>query len=137
MRPQSVPAVVGVIKAAVVKEVGMRQNDQRLRRVILSRLYDHLEQEYSVAWPRETFVSGGVTRHEVDAALAFKSDPCLDELRTALDRLDRGTYGVCIACKRKIPLGSLIANPAQRICSACEEAFTHAGLHTLHHGAVL
>ena len=115
----------------------MRQNDQRLRRVILSRLYDHLEQEYSVSWPREPFVSGRMTKHEVDAALAFRSDPCLDELRTALDRLDRGTYGVCIACKRRIPLESLMANPAQRVCPGCEEAFMQAGMRTLEHRAVL
>ena len=115
----------------------MRQNNQRIRRVILSRLYDHLTQQYFVPWPREPFISGRMTQHEVDAVLAFKSDPCLDELRTALDRLDHGTYGICISCKGRIPLEALVLNPGQRICAACEEGFTHANMHAFQRDAVL
>lgn len=115
----------------------MRQNEQRLRRVILSQLYDHLVDEYSVPWPRDPFVSGRMTQHEIDAALAFKSDPCLDELRNALGRLEEGTYGICICCKGRIALDALVLNPAQRVCPACEAAFMHTDMRVLRTGASL
>lgn len=115
----------------------MRQSNQRIRRVILSRLYDHLAQQYFVPWPREPFIRGEMTHHEVDAVLAFKCDPYLDELRTALDRLDRGIYGICISCKGRIPLDALVLNPGQRLCAACEENIAHAEMHTLQSGAML
>jgi RNA polymerase-binding transcription factor DksA len=115
----------------------MRQNNKRIRRVILSRLYDHLLEQYFVPWPREPFVAGTVTEHEVEAVLAFKSDVRLDELRTALDRLDHGIYGVCISCKGRIPLESLVLNPAQRVCVVCEEHLASADMQAMHRGALL
>jgi hypothetical protein len=115
----------------------MRQNTERIRRVILSRLYDHLLEQYFVPWPREPFIRGTVTEHEVDAVLAFRSDEFLDELRTALDRLNRGTYGICISCKGRIPVEALVLNPAQRLCAACEEYLAHAGMQTVHGGVML
>jgi len=114
----------------------MRQN-KRIRRVILSRLYDHLLEQYFVPWPREPFVAGTVTEHEVDAVLAFKSDVRLDELRTALDRLDHGTYGVCISCKGRIPLESLVLNPAQRLCATCEQLLAGSELQAMRRGTLL
>jgi RNA polymerase-binding transcription factor DksA len=115
----------------------MLQNTERYRRVILSQLYDHLLEQYVVPWPRDEFVSGTATDHEVDAVLAFKSDAHLDELRTALDRLDSGTFGICIACKGRIPQDALVLNPARRLCSACEEQLAHAGLQNVRGSAVL
>jgi hypothetical protein len=115
----------------------MRQNTERIRRVILSRLYDHLLEQYFVPWPREPFISGTVTEHEVDAVLAFRNDAFLDDLRTALERLNHGTYGICISCKGRIPLEALVLDPAQRLCATCEEYLAHADMQTLHPGAML
>jgi hypothetical protein len=115
----------------------MRQNNKRIRRVILSRLYDHLLEQYFVPWPREPFVAGTVTEHEVEAVLAFKSDARLDELRTALDRLDQGTYGVCISCKGRIPVETLVLSPAQRLCAGCEQVLASADTQALPRGVLL
>ncbi len=115
----------------------MRQNTERIRRVILSRLYDHLLEQYVVPWPREPFVRGTATEHEIDAVLAFRSDEYLDELRTALDRLKCGTYGICLSCKGRIPVDMLVLNPARRLCSVCEEVLVHAGMQGVTGNAVL
>jgi RNA polymerase-binding transcription factor len=44
----------------------------------------------------------------------------LDEVNAALARLEAGTYGVCEACSRPIPLGRLRAIPTARYCVECQ-----------------
>lgn len=96
-----------------------------MRHVVLSRLFEHLHENYGLDWSREVFVDGQISSHQIDAALAFKSDSHLDELSSALHRLDDGTYGVCIHCKSPISQETLAADPTQRLCPSCEQAYTH------------
>jgi RNA polymerase-binding transcription factor DksA len=98
----------------------MIRSTRVMRITILSRLWEHLKDEYSLEFPRSTFVSGRNSDGEIDAILAFKSDPRLDELRGALSRLKNGTYGTCIRCKRQISQAALDSDPAQRLCPDCE-----------------
>jgi DnaK suppressor protein len=102
-------------------EGAMKKSKIALRHLVLSRMYDQLADQFSIGWSREDFVGGRLSLHEIDAALAFKSDPRIEELRHALDRIENGTFGVCIACKGRIPLEMLNADPARRICPACEQ----------------
>ena len=44
----------------------------------------------------------------------------LREIDEALQRLDEGTYGVCVACEKKIPLARLKAKPHARYCIECK-----------------
>lgn len=44
----------------------------------------------------------------------------LDEILAALNRLEAGTYGVCEACSRAIPLARLRAMPSTRHCVDCQ-----------------
>lgn len=103
----------------------MKKSKRMVRRQILSRLYDFLQDQYSIFYPRETFLNGELPIHDLDALLAFKSDSQLDELRRALDRLEDGTYGICLSCKIPIAQETLDRDPAQRICNACEKKFLH------------
>ena len=43
-------------------------------------------------------------------------------LDTALERLDAGTYGTCVACGRSIPAERLAAHPTAEHCVACAQA---------------
>jgi RNA polymerase-binding transcription factor DksA len=104
----------------------MARSKRSKRYAILNKLYDHLQEQYSISWSRETFVDGQFSIHQIDAILAFKSDPHLDELRSALDRLESGTYGICLSCKAPISEELLDADPSQRFCAKCEETFSHA-----------
>ena len=83
-----------------------------MRENILSRIAHILESEY-----HETPVddSGG----GIIAWLAFKSDPRLNELRLALERIDRGEYGRCIFCKESIPFPILHEMPTAHFCDGC------------------
>jgi len=91
-----------------------------MRREVLLRLFDHLREQYGFDWISEVEVEDQPTVHQVDAALAFKSDPVLDGLRSALGRLENGTYGECINCKSEIAEEVLRGDPTRRVCPACE-----------------
>lgn len=47
----------------------------------------------------------------------------------ARDRLQNGSYGICVGCEEPIPFERLLAQPAAERCAACQEAWerTHAG----------
>ena len=103
----------------------MTKSKRLIRRKILSLLFDHLQEESSVYSARESFLSGEVSVCDVDALLAFRSDPALEELRHALDRLENGTFGVCLGCKSEISQEALDVDPTRRICAPCEQSFVH------------
>ena len=94
------------------------KSKRAMRRIILSRLFDDLQERYSIDFTKEWFTT--LSLYEVDAVLSFKSESSLDELRQALDRLEEGTFGICISCKTEIGQEILDANPAQRFCTDCE-----------------
>jgi DnaK suppressor protein len=67
--------------------------------------------------------SGQVTaeRGEVEA-LANSLVETLTEVEDALEKFDRGTYGVCENCGADIPEARLEAKPAARLCINCASA---------------
>ena len=43
----------------------------------------------------------------------------LREIQGAIMRMDRGVFGICEACERRISDGRLLARPTSRLCFAC------------------
>ena len=68
-------------------------------------LFDHM----AVA-PDETVLSRveGLEKHQ------------LDEIAAAQGRLEAGSFGMCEACGRPIPLARLRAMPTARLCVSCQ-----------------
>jgi len=68
---------------------------------------------------------GRLTRMEaigekgVNEAVLSKSKARLIRLENALNRIDAGTYGICVKCKTDIPSGRLEAVPEALICVKC------------------
>jgi RNA polymerase-binding transcription factor DksA len=110
--------------------VAAMKSKRVMRRAILVRLYDHLQDAYELEFSRESFVNGQLPLREIDALLSFKSDPRIEELRGALDRLEQGTFGTCIACKHDIDSELLEVDPAMRLCEQCERLYSHMRLIT-------
>jgi RNA polymerase-binding transcription factor DksA len=114
----------------------MKRSKVQYRRVVLEKMFDLLDRSYDIDMSREQFVGGALSHHELDAILSFKSDAQLEELHGALGRINDGTYGRCISCKRKIDERILAADPACRMCASCEHELNrtpmHAGLSWLH-----
>lgn len=57
----------------------------------------------------------------VSATLDANARESLDDIKAALARLDDGTYGICAACDRPIPVERLRAVPAARLCVPCQQ----------------
>lgn len=60
----------------------------------------------------------GVERNLV-ARMSASMEGGLDELTSALARLDAGTYGTCTGCGHAIPAERLIARPRASRCVLC------------------
>jgi RNA polymerase-binding transcription factor DksA len=46
----------------------------------------------------------------------------LGETEAALARLDEGTYGICLVCRKPIAAGRLEARPTASLCVECASA---------------
>lgn len=110
----------------------MIKSKRAMRRTILGKLYEVLQEQGSVAVTRESFLEGQFMHHELDALLAFKSDTQMLELRRALERLEDGTLDVCISCKGRIPQAVLDTDPTRRICDRCEKELSHVVTRSIH-----
>ena len=94
-----------------------------LRRGIISNLFEYLKLNYDFERPADTSLSGQISDRDIDIMLSYKSDHRLGELREALARVEKGTYGYCIGCKRPLSRADLEQDPAKRVCTSCEESF--------------
>jgi RNA polymerase-binding transcription factor DksA len=107
----------------------MQEIKRTMRRAVLSKLFEHLREHYNIDWmpddPPDDPGNDRYDAHQIDAALAFRSDTVLNELRSALFRLEQGSFGVCINCKRPISEDILHVDPTQRFCQECEHSFSH------------
>ena len=56
---------------------------------------------------------------EFTLSLLQNQEQALDEIREALSRIDRGTFGQCEECHQPIPKARLQALPYTRHCVAC------------------
>ena len=62
-------------------------------------------------------------RREIERAIASSGggrslEDLLDDVLAALDRLDKGTYGICEVCQEPIEMERLVADPFIRLCLA-------------------
>jgi len=58
---------------------------------------------------------------EKDLAIGESVQSLLDQVHTALEKVDRGTYGVCDACGRPIRRARLQALPFATLCLDCQD----------------
>ena len=68
---------------------------------------------------------GRLTRMEaigekgVNEAILSSSRARLIRLENALERMESGTYGLCVKCKEELPSGRLLAVPEALLCVSC------------------
>lgn len=59
-------------------------------------------------------------RHDIELGLLSDEGAVLEMIQEALDRLEDGTYGICLECGRQINPERLEAKPYARYCVACK-----------------
>lgn len=58
---------------------------------------------------------------EVQVQLSASARMVLADVEAALERMDRGGYGVCHLCARPVPLDRLTVVPQARHCGRCRQ----------------
>jgi RNA polymerase-binding protein DksA len=57
---------------------------------------------------------------EIDYTLGDNAEQVLSEIDEALQRVEDGTYGICVNCGEEIPRERLEANPWASLCIDCK-----------------
>lgn len=74
-----------------------------------------------IQFDEESGEGGTVTvDRERDLALSAQALAAVEEIDDALEKIERGTYGVCEGCGELIPAARLEALPYARLCIACK-----------------
>ena len=111
----------------------MKSNREAVRRVLESRLKAalptrglresiHIQQ---MADPVE--VTQQAADREVVLASLDRESTLARQLRSAIDRLDDGSYGVCLQCEEEIAPNRLKAIPWAELCIRCQENADRGG----------
>ncbi|MDK1021526.1 MAG: TraR/DksA C4-type zinc finger protein [Candidatus Hydrogenedentes bacterium] len=81
--------------------------------------------EQDVATDMTSFAEAGTDTNDRETALKLASgeSQMLREVGEALMRIEDGTYGECIDCKKDIPVKRLAVFPAAERCVECKERF--------------
>lgn len=102
---------------------------QRIRSIIETHIAEtrsslpYLAEESKAVEPNVSL--GRLTRMEaisdksVNEEIQRQAKARLEKLLAALDRLDKGVYGVCLRCSKEIPLGRLEIVPEAFVCVEC------------------
>jgi DnaK suppressor protein len=64
----------------------------------------------------ENVLADNINDYESNNAVVNKLEPRLNDIKTALEKINKGTYGKCEICDKNIDDERLEANPAARTC---------------------
>jgi len=131
-----------VVRAVEVKKVGRRTNlkDLEKYRVRLTQEKERLEVELQEIEDRTARISENERANELsayedhpadlasetferekDLAIGESVEGLLNQVLIALEKVDRGTYGICDACNRPIKKARLNALPFATLCVECQD----------------
>jgi RNA polymerase-binding protein DksA len=98
-------------------ESELREIESRTARVTESERASELSgyEDHPADIASETF------EREKDLAIGESVETLLNQVITALEKVDRGTYGVCDACGRPIKKARLEALPFATLCLDCQD----------------
>lgn len=102
-------------------EVELQEIEDRTARIAESDRASELGswEDHPADLASETF------EREKDLAIGESVESLLNQVLTALEKLDRGTYGVCDACDKPIKKARLNALPFATLCLACQDRTEH------------
>ncbi|MBL3519218.1 RNA polymerase-binding protein DksA [Arcobacter lanthieri] len=72
----------------------------------------------------DSFTEGMIANHQLDE---------LNQIETALKKINTGTYGICDMCGINIPIGRLKAKPFARYCTECRTVYEQEQLKRASH----
>ncbi len=73
-------------------------------------------EDKDVSQADENTVADGIEDYEGNVAIVDTLETRYQDLKSALDKIKHGTYGLCEVCKEEIDAERLEANPSARTC---------------------
>lgn len=65
-----------------------------------------------------------VEEYTVNKSLELSLEGTLRDIKKSLDRMEKGTYGICKYCDKDIELPRLMARPTSSSCVSCKKTLT-------------
>ena len=90
----------------------------------LHRIEDHLQQPPDPDWNDNAIES---EMDEVLEGLGQAGTTEISAIKAALQRISKGTYGVCVRCKNKIAKERLDVLPQTSVCRTCASELAEKG----------
>lgn len=88
----------------------------------------HIEGDYEAQFPEygdeEDENAREVAEYTANKPLEISLENTLRDVNQALERLDKGTYGICKYCKQPIDEKRLLARPTSSACVSCKKTLT-------------
>lgn len=76
--------------------------------------------------PHDPMDIADMASHQCDQVLGhtihYRNHKLVQEIKSAIQRIDDGEFGVCSLCSDSIGLGRLRARPTAMLCIRCQEA---------------
>ncbi|MEK7120335.1 MAG: TraR/DksA C4-type zinc finger protein [Patescibacteria group bacterium] len=70
----------------------------------------------------EDEMSDEVEEYGNELAAEYPLEEQLSDVNLALEKIEKGKYGICENCGEEIPLERLQANPAAKLCMSCAKS---------------
>lgn len=106
----TIPNINTITTALKAKEADASRTLQSRDAIIIEKSADELDE-----------IEGAVAR-EIAIRNLDRESGLLREIRSALRRIDEGTFGTCLHCEEEISQRRLQAVPWARLCLQCQEA---------------
>ncbi len=115
----TIPNINIIMTALKAKEADASRTLQSRDAIIIEKSADELDE-----------IEGAVVR-EIAIRNLDRESGLLREIRSALRRIDEGTFGTCLNCEEAISQRRLLAAPWARLCLQCQEAADRGDYRTL------
>lgn len=97
------------------------ESELNAQRVLVAMPAFDCEPQATTGQGETDYVNVG-TERQVSGALSAHAHRALDDIVSALDRFEEGTYGACTRCQRPIDAARLRALPRVELCIDCQRA---------------
>jgi len=89
---------------------------------------EHVKDNYRSKFPdfgdKEDENAKEIADYTDNLSIEFSLEKTLRDIKKALDRIDKGNYGICKYCGKPIPEERLMARPASSACVECKDRLT-------------
>jgi RNA polymerase-binding protein DksA len=114
------PKILEEIKASLLKEKGeLEENLGRIAKPVNEKKGDYETSFDNIGTDREDNATE-VEEYSENLPVEKTLEKKLQDIIGALERIEKGTYGICANCQQEIDIERLKVNPSAKTCIKCK-----------------